>query len=71
MAKSLDKLALFVSGDPEAATPTQAFFTYRVVDGAAVKKSQSHAINEPNWTQSAEDFWDAGVTEIKTKEGIV
>ncbi len=70
MAKVLNKLAVFVSGNPEADEPAKAFFTYEVVDGAAVKRNQTHSIANPDFTKSANQFWADGVAEIEAKEGI-
>ena len=70
MAKTLDKIGLFVNGNPAEDEPSSAFFVYNVVSGKATKRNQSLAINEPDFSKTAEQFWSDGVTAIEEKEGI-
>lgn len=70
MAKALENITMFHKGDPAAANPTAAFFSYDVVDGGLRKDHQTYEVSEPAWTDSPNDIWAAAVAQIKTNEGI-
>ena len=70
MAKTLDRLTMFMPGDPDG-DPTALFMTYSVVDGKARKDHQVYEFDAPALaTKSIEAFWAEGVAAIKTNEGI-
>jgi hypothetical protein len=69
MAKQVEKVSMFINGDPET-VPADALFTYEIVDGPAKLTGQSHTVAEPTHTGSIQDVYDAGIAEIKTKHGI-
>lgn len=70
MAKELNNVHLFVKGDPALPAPDVAYMTYDVVSGNAKKTDNVHRFEDPDFTKSAEDFWDESVDAIKAAEGI-
>lgn len=70
MARVLENIKLFVSGDPESTDPSSAMITYSVVDGNARKDNCTHVVSSPTWTKTGSQFWTDEIALIKTAEGI-
>lgn len=70
MAKQLQNVSMYVSGSPSASDPSTALVSYDVVDGSMKKTDCIYAVPSPDWSKTADQFWDDVVTAIKSAEGI-
>lgn len=76
MAKTIERIRLFVRGSDEAFTNIGMYVDYRVTDGDLSKNGQIdlHDIYEEfvlsGIDQTVSGFWDTVIDEIKEVEGI-
>jgi len=80
MARALDKVEFYISGDPstdlDGSGNARCLVIYDVVDGSARKDGNSHEVDSPDWSKTFHNTGAVGefvrdtLDAIKTAEGI-
>lgn len=75
MAKQIKEMMICLkidpTGDPETLSVARVIYTVEDDTDTELQKEAAYKVDSPVFSETVQNFWDAEIAEIKSREGIV